>query len=74
MELSPSNCTYTPVDPSAPMKLQQTLPSQLQGQPLILASLRGGLASLLCQGLRYLRPHREHLLHRPSPRSPLQPA
>jgi hypothetical protein len=67
MGLSPSNCTYTLVDPSASVKLQQTFSSRFQGQPLILASLRGGLASstasLLYQGLRYLRLHREHLLH-----------
>jgi hypothetical protein len=64
--LSPSNCTSTLVDPSDLVKLQQTLSSRYQGQPLILTSSCGGLASstasLLCQRLRYLRPHREHLL------------
>jgi hypothetical protein len=60
MGLSPSSCTYTIVDPSEPVR-QQTLSFQHHEQPLILASLRGGLASstasLLCQGLRYLRPN-----------------
>jgi hypothetical protein len=49
------------VDPFDLVKLQHTLSSQHQGQPLILATLRGGLASptasQLCQGLRYLRPN-----------------
>jgi hypothetical protein len=44
MGLSPSNCTHTIVVPSDPEKLQQTLPSQFQGHPLILVTLRGGLA------------------------------
>jgi hypothetical protein len=53
-------CTNTFAEPSELVKHQQTLSSQHPGQPLILASLRGGLAastaSLLCQRLRYLRP------------------
>jgi hypothetical protein len=60
MGLSSSSCTNTIVDPFDPVMLQHTLSSQYQGQPLILATLRGGLASstasCLCQGLKYLRP------------------
>jgi hypothetical protein len=45
MGLSSSNCTYLRVDLSDPKKLQHTLPPQHLGRPLILATLRGGLAS-----------------------------
>jgi hypothetical protein len=34
MGLSPPGCTYTTVDPSEPVELQRTLPSQYHGQPL----------------------------------------
>jgi hypothetical protein len=47
MGCHPQAAQHTIVDPSEPVKLQQTLSSQYQGQPLILASLRGGGARLI---------------------------
>jgi hypothetical protein len=73
MGLSTSNCTNTIVKPSDPVKLQHTLSTQHQEQPLVLATLRGGLASptasQLCQELRYLRPNETISSALPAPRT-----
>jgi hypothetical protein len=39
--MSPSKCTHSIVDPSDPVKLQQSLQSQYKGQIQILAALVG---------------------------------